>query len=89
MILVVLDLVKVRQYDFCCVLVTLLSVLTRNHDFSALQPPPIRETFAVVKSRVSTSLFFIESVNFTVVTLGHVDLQRVALDRKLVSQIIP
>jgi len=64
-------------------------MLAGYHDISTLHPPPIWEPFAVVQSRVASTLSFLIAIDFAVVHLGCMNLQSMTLNGELVFHVFP
>jgi hypothetical protein len=81
-------LVKVRQGDFCGVPIAFLQVLAGHGNVDSRHVPPIGKSLAVIEPWKCALPFPVYAVNIPVRPDGHVQLQRVALNRKLIAQIV-
>ena len=85
----VFDLIEVCQNDFPVVLLSFLDMGAWHCNRRVIEPPPIWESFAIVKSRKLSLSRIVDAVNIPIRRCWNMKLQRVALHLELVEHVGP
>ena len=84
-----INLIKVRQLNLCCVSFPFLDMLTWDLNISSWKIPPIGETLTVVEFWKFAFSVCVDTVNITITPDRRMDLQRMSRDFKRVRHVFP